>query len=147
MAITPNKLIYENLTDNQRKFFLSYIYNGVGSDSLPKPPPLIFAKAAEFHDFAAFRGGTEEDRLASEKEFFHKCHDAVREQPLLKRPFYYVISYIYYYILRKADRFTWEYYPAPAEDWKHFIAHFRKRYLGLHNNVMPEWLKGAENIV
>lgn len=121
------KIYYQDLTKNQLKFFLKYVFNGLGSDSFPKPPPLIFMDAAKEHDFWAWVGGTEEDRKWATKEFFHRAHDAVRKERKWKRPFYYLMSYIYYYILRKFDGLTWEYY-------------IKKQ------GYLPSWLIGAEYI-
>jgi hypothetical protein len=137
---------YSDLTLKQKEFFLEHIWNGVGSDSFIKPPPLIFLEASKYHDCLEWAGGTEEDREWAIKDFFHKAHEAVRAQSVWKRPYYYLLSYTYYYFLRKLDGFTWEYYPKPAQTWTGLVKHFKKRYLGLHNNVEPAWLRNSEHI-
>jgi len=139
------KLLYDNLTTAQRDFFLKYLWNGVGSDNLPKPPSFIFSDASKYHDFSSFSGGTEADRQAGSHEFFWKCHDAVRLQPMWKRPFYYLMSYIYYFILIRVDSFSWSYFEAPAQNWAEFIDHVKQFYIE-RNKDIPDWLTTAETI-
>lgn len=138
-------LLYDNLTDNQRKFFLQYLWNGMG-DNLLAPPAFIFSKASEYHDFFSFSGGTESDRIWATKDFFHKCHDAVRKEPLYKRPFYYFISYTYYWFLQKGDALTWTYLLKPANTWPEFISNVIF-YYNTRNTPIEPALIGAENII
>jgi len=141
-----DKLLYDNLTTAQRQFFLKYLYNGVGSGSFPiKPPRFVFSNAAKYHDFASWSGGTEKDRIEASREFFHKAHDTIRQQPWRKQPFYYFISYVYYRILKKVDGMSWSYFTAPAKDWTEFIDHVRQYYIQEGKDI-PEYLNGAEAI-
>lgn len=116
-------LLYEDLSVKQKDFFLKYIWNGVGSREFVKPPALIFDEPSMYHDFAYFRGGTDEDRKQADKEFFHKAHDEVRKKAVWQRPFYYTMSYVYFYGLKKLGGKAWEYYDKPADTWEEFLAH------------------------
>ena len=113
----------DELTLKQKEYFLKNIWNGVGSREYPDVPDFIFGEASKYHDFAYFRGGDENDRKEADRDFFHRAHSAVRKQPLLKRPFYYVLSYTYFYSLKKLGGKAWEYYPAPAKNWNEWLAH------------------------
>jgi len=140
-------LYYEELTSNQLAFFLEKIWNDIGSQELPiKPPPLIFSEASKPHDYYYFSGGARKNRKWSDKEFLHRAHDAVRLQPIYKRPFYYMMAYVYYYSLKKLGKISWEKYPAPAKDWKEFIERVRAFYKR-DTPTIPDWLVGAENII
>jgi hypothetical protein len=114
-------LLYDDLTQKQKDFFLKYIWNGVGSREYPKPPQLIFREASIYHDFGYFRGGPESLRKEVDREFFHKAHSAVRRLPIAQRPFYYAMSYIYFYGLKKLGSKAWELYPEPAKTWEEFL--------------------------
>lgn len=116
-------LEFDNLTKLQKEFFLEFIWNGVGSREFAKPPQLIFANASVYHDFAYFRGGNESDRKIADKDFFHRSHSSTRKQHTYTRPFYYVMSYVYFYGLKKIGGKAWEYYDAPAQNWKEFLDH------------------------
>lgn len=141
-----NKLLYDDLTNDQREWFLKYLWNGVGSNSLPlKPPAFVFSEASKYHDYSSFSGGDEQDRIEASKEFFHKAHSTIRKQPLRKRPFYYLISYIYYRVLKKVDGITWSYYERPASNWFEFIQRVKDYFYKEHQSI-PDWLVGAEFI-
>jgi hypothetical protein len=114
-------LLYNDLTQKQRDWFLTYVWNGVGSREYIKPPQLIFEEASKWHDFGYFRGGNEDLRKEVDREFFHKAHSAVRKQPIAQRPFYYAMSYVYFYGLKKLGSKAWELYPEPAKTWEEFV--------------------------
>lgn len=116
-------LQYEELTPEQKKFFLEHVWNGVGSREYPDVPDFIFSEASIYHDFAYFRGGDEKDRKKADKEFLHRAHHAVRKQPKWKQPYYYLLTALYYFGLKKLGKKAFEYYPAPAKDWDEFMAH------------------------
>jgi hypothetical protein len=117
------KLQYSDLTPKQLDYFLKYIWNGVGSREFVKPPQLIFSEASKLHDFQYFRGGTDSDRKASDKDLLHHMHDAVRAQKLYIRPIYYFLAAIYYIVLSKLGKVAWEYYDKPAQTWDEFLYH------------------------
>ena len=116
-------LEYDNLSQKQKDFFDKSIWNGVGSrDFFINPHDLIFKEASKYHDFAYWRGGPEELRIKADKDFFHRAHSAVRKQSLLKRPFYYATSYVYFYFLKIGGKRAFEYYERPADTWEELLA-------------------------
>jgi len=121
------KLELNKLTPKQYEYFKTHIYNGVGSDHFfINPHDLIFKLAAEAHDFAYWRGGTDEDRVISDKIYLRDSLSAIRLQPRWKRIFYYPIAYIYYFFLTIFGRFAFEYRNAPIETWRELKKAFRK---------------------
>jgi hypothetical protein len=95
------KLELEDLTPEQYQYFIDNIFNGVGSRHfLFNPPDLIFNQAAKRHDFAYWRGGTEEDRKDADRRFKKDCLQEAKERSFLLRPFYTSIAYLYYYAIK-----------------------------------------------
>lgn len=118
------KYLLTDLTPTQLEFFLKYVYNGVGSDELGiDPPDSIFKGAAKGHDFRCFVGGTDHDRIESDKEFLKDCLDRINKSPVWKRPLYKILAYVYYFALWMGSKYAWEYYDKPAENWEEFIKH------------------------
>jgi len=115
-------LVYDKLTEKEKKFFKDYIWNGVGSRSFfVNPHDLIFKEASLYHDFYYWRGGPQELRELADKDFFHRCHSAVRKQPKYKRPFYYLTSYVYFAFLRMLGKVAWEYSEKPSKTFKELL--------------------------
>lgn len=117
------KLNLDDLTPKQYKRFMSEIYNGVGSNDVDfiDPHDLIFKKAAEYHDFAYWRGGTDEDRRICDYIFLLHCLEATRKEKWYYRPFYYGASYVYYLALVLFGRYAFEYKDEPSPHWDHLI--------------------------
>jgi len=101
---------YDTLTDEQKDFFLTHIWNGVGSDHYPflNPHDLIFKEASIYHDFYYWRGGSERLRKLADKDFLHRCHVAIRKLPMKRRLFYYIAAYVYYFALTMFGKKAWE---------------------------------------
>lgn len=119
-------LKYENLTEEQKIYFLKYIYNGVGSrEFFINPHDLIFKEAAKIHDFEYFVGGTEERRLIIDRNFLDDCLFAANKRPFLRRQLYKIVAYVYYFFLMMLGRFAWEYYPEPADTWEEFLSRYK----------------------
>jgi hypothetical protein len=127
--IMGKPLELEDLTKEQRDWFMTYIWNGPGSRDYPiQPPELIFNIPSIRHDFEYFRGGTEEDRKETDKHFLDESLAIVKERPIYTRPFYFSISYIYYFGLVLLGSKAWEYYDKPAETWNEYLQHIVKYF-------------------
>lgn len=102
-------LSYNDLTETQKEFFLTHIWNGVGSDHyFINPHDLIFKEASIYHDFYYWRGGPKSLRKLADKDFLHRCHEATRKLPMKRRLFYYVASYTYFLGLKVFGNTAWE---------------------------------------
>lgn len=117
-------LSFDKLTEKQKNYFARFIWNGVGSRNFfINPHDLIFKEASLYHDFYYWRGGPIELKALADKDFFHRCHSAVRKQPLWKRPFYYFVAVIYYKFLA-LGKIAWEYGEKPCQTWQELLANF-----------------------
>lgn len=115
-------LVYDKLTAKQKSYFKQYIWNGVGSRSFfVNPHDLIFKEASIYHDFYYWRGGPIELISLADRDFFHRCHSAVRKQPAYKRPFYYATSYVYFSFLKLLGKVAWEYAEKPCQTWEELL--------------------------
>jgi hypothetical protein len=102
-------LSYDKLTKEQKEFFIEHIWNGVGSSHFfINPHDLIFKEASIHHDFYYWRGGPDRLRKLADKDFFHRCHDKIRQLPKKRRPFYYASAYAYYFTLKLLGKAAWE---------------------------------------
>lgn len=120
-------LSYDNLTKEQKEFFLRHIWNGVGSNHFfINPHDLIFKEASIYHDFYYWRGGTDLIRKMADKDFFHRCHSKIRELPKRRRPFYYAAAYVYYYTLKLLGKHAWE-KGATCQTWQELLVRFNSR--------------------
>ena len=122
------KLTLDGLTPDQYKYFKENIYNGVGSrDFALDPHDLIFKKAAEYHDFAYWRGGTEQDRKEADKRFKRDCVDAAWNQKARSFLFYISAAYIYYYAVKFLGKYSFIYREEPLDNWKDLKEAFIKK--------------------
>lgn len=120
-------LQYEELTPEQKEYFLKNIWNGVGSREFPiDPHDLIFGPASVLHDFEYWRGGNESYRIAADKTFLKNCLSLVKKQPKYKQPFYYVAAYVYYCFLTTLGKYAFEYSTEPAKTWEELLERFLK---------------------
>ena len=119
---------YDTLTDEQREYFLTYIWNGVGSrDFSVTPPQLIFRGPSAYHDFAYWLGGTEEDRNKADKQFLIDELDQVRrEKHITQKPFYFMMAYVYYLGLAAIGKKAFE-YGGPRTNWEEYKSYYEKR--------------------
>lgn len=137
----------KDLTPKQLEFFLTYIFNGVGSrEFFINPRDFIFKNAAKTHDLKYFCGGNDTLRKIADKNFFEECCKAVLRQPGYKRVFYFPIAYVYYSALILLGKYAWEYYDTPAGTWPEFIQHAKNSYIR-KKKAIPEYLNNAENII
>lgn len=115
-------LQYDNLTDEQELFFLTHIWNGVGSrEFFIDPHDLIFKIPSMYHDFYYFGGGDEERRQMSDWDFYLRCKREVLNISWWKRPFLYSAAYIYYFFLKIGGKYAFEYTDKPAETWEEYM--------------------------
>jgi len=122
-------LSYDSLTKDQKEFFLTHIWNGVGSDHYTlNPHDLIFKNASIYHDFYYWRGGPKFLRKLADKDFYHRCKDAARKKSAIKRPFYYVICYIYYVGLKLFGKKAWE-TGKVCQTWDELLERYSSRIL------------------
>ena len=121
------KLNLEDLPPDQMHTFKTEIFNGVGSrEFFIDPHDLIFKQAAMAHDFAYWRGGSNEDRKLSDKIYLEDSLDAVRRQRKWTRPIYFVIAYIYYGFLKMLGKYAFEYRERPCESWDELYQAFKE---------------------
>ena len=114
-------LSFDTLPPPQKAYFLTHIWNGVGSRHFfINPHDLIFKEASIYHDFYYWRGGPEKVRLMADKDFFMRCKDAVKKAPWHLRPFYSIAAIVYTQFLR-LGKSAWEYGEVPAQNWEQFI--------------------------
>ncbi|CAB4141259.1 hypothetical protein UFOVP410_98 [uncultured Caudovirales phage] len=118
-------LSYDSLTENQKAYFLKYIWNGVGSRHFfINPHDLIFKEASVYHDFYYWRGGPLTLKKLADKDFLHRCHHSVRQQPRYKQIlFYYPIAGIYYFFLKFGKK-AWEKRVTPCKTWEELLEQF-----------------------
>ena len=106
----------EDLTEDQ----VLMIWNGCGADTIPiKPPHLLYGHASIKHDILYYIGGTEEDRLDADKIFLIDCKKAIanHNETGIKKLWYTLWAYVYYFGLRKlGNKGSFE-YGAKAECW------------------------------
>lgn len=128
---------YGDLTPKQKEYFDKHIWNGVGSrEYFLNPHDLIFKEPSKWHDCDYFVGGPDLRRKMADKDFLYRCHQEVKKQSLIKRPFYYVMAAIYHYCLKRFSRPAWELYVHPARNWSELIKHFNS-YLMRENLDFP----------
>ena len=114
---------------SQEDYFLSNMYNGVGSRSFfINPPDFIFGPAAKIHDFLYFVGGTEEDRKASDEIYNLYAKNIISQKHGVKRHLYSAIHTVYYFVLKMLGKYAFEYYPEPAKTWDEVVDRY-KSYL------------------
>jgi hypothetical protein len=115
-------LEFKDLLPYQYSYFMEYIYNGVGSDKLwVKGPEFIFRNPAKQHDFEGYGGGTEQDRLDSDKLFLENCLLEIGKRKPYKKYIYTPIAYLYYALLKGFSRFAWDYYPERPKTWDEYL--------------------------
>lgn len=122
---------YEKLTDEQKKFFDKWVWNGVGSNSyVIDPPDLIFKYPSKVHDLFFFAGGNDERRKLADKDFLKRCLEVSKKKKLWIKRYYFIgISYIYYVALVLLSKKAWEYYDQPAETWEEVIERVKAYYI------------------
>lgn len=124
-----NGLLYDDLTDEQKKYFLIHLWNGVGSrEYVLDPPDSIFSVPSIYHDFWYLRGGPIELRKLADLDFYYRCVYEVRKRPKWKRPFYHFLATVYYYGLKYLGKKAWDKYDVPIADWRDFV-HRTSKYL------------------
>jgi hypothetical protein len=88
---------FKDLTEEEKKL----VCNGCGGKGgLIDPPEFFFKASCNHHDFNYWRGCTESDRKKADKGFYEAMKEDVKLQPVFKRPFFYLMAWIYYRAVR-----------------------------------------------
>ena len=91
------RIRFRDLTDSQKKS----ICNGCGGKGgFINTPQFLFKADCNQHDFNYWLGCTEADRKKADKQFYSAMKDDVKRQPVMKRPFLYMVAFIYYKAVR-----------------------------------------------
>lgn len=114
------------------KVQISLIANGCGSKSGFIPiPQFIFNASCDQHDFYYWRGGTEQDRLKADNEFYQAMKDDIKDLNInfIKKQWYRFWAYSYYKAVRFFGRkhFCYRETQKTLEDLVVFLATEQKK--------------------
>lgn len=120
----------KNLSKQEYKFFIKNIWNGVGSEYLPKPPPFIFKRASIRHDFLYWAGGCKKERKEADLIFLEECIRACNCKKyrfkIFKKIIYILIAFLYWISLRIIGGLSFEYCEEQCIEFNCIIKKWRR---------------------
>ena len=101
---------FHNLTQEQKDRYC----NGCGPKGGFVPVPEFFFHAScLIHDFYYTCGGTEDDRKVADDLFYAAMKKDVRSLFFLRRPYAYLLAWLYYRAVRRWGKACFNYAPRP----------------------------------